>query len=80
MHRSRSLSGQCRQEVVGFASSNLRQQKGCKMGKGCIHCCVDNGEEGCALKLQIKLIDQPNVKYGIRGSHVLERRFQRLRC
>lgn len=50
------------------------------MGKDCIRCCGDNGEEGCALELHSKLIDQPDVKYVIRGSHVLERRFQRLRC
>ena len=49
------------------------------MGKGCMHCCVDNDEEGCALELRNKLIDQSDVKYGS-DSHVLEKRFQRLRC
>lgn len=34
------------------------------MEKGCKHCCVDNDEEGCALELQSKLIDQRKESMG----------------
>ena len=39
------------------------------MGKGCIHYCVDNGEEGCALELQSELIYQPDVNL-VRGQRL----------